>query len=264
MAQVFPSYANTVARATLVAIVLVVTIAAFAGVTFYRSGFVFLQGVTIDQEVPFSHKHHVAGLGIDCRYCHTSVETGPFAGIPPTETCMTCHSQVWNDAPILAPVRDSWSSRSNPVPRPLEWVRVHDVPDFVYFDHSIHINKGVSCESCHGRVDQMPLMRKEHSLQMQWCLQCHRAPERFIRPREDVLTMGYTAEDVLEHLENRAIATAYEGAADTAPESGAREAVGADLRKLSPEQAQLTLGKQLVEEYGIKAGQITDCSTCHR
>jgi hypothetical protein len=147
-----------------------------------------------DQPIPFSHERHVAGNGIDCRYCHTSVEESNFAGIPPTETCMSCHSQILTDAPMLEPVRESFRSGT-----PIQWNRVHDLPDFVYFNHSIHVKKGVGCETCHGRVDRMPLMWKQNTLQMEWCLECHRAPEQFIRPRDQVFTMGYVpAGDQLE------------------------------------------------------------------
>jgi hypothetical protein len=124
--------------------------------------------------------------GIDCRYCHTSVETSPFAGIPPTKTCMNCHSQIWSQAPILEPIRASFRED-----RPVRWVRVHDLPDFVYFNHSIHVKKGMGCETCHGRIDQMPLTLQENSLQMEWCINCHRNPENYVRPRSEVYTMGY-------------------------------------------------------------------------
>lgn len=147
--------------------------------------------VAREQPVQFTHEHHVAGLGIDCRYCHTSVEKSSFAGIPPTETCMSCHSQIWTNAAILAPIRESFKSGI-----PLKWTRVHDLPDFVYFNHSIHVAKGIGCESCHGRVDQMPLMWQQSPLQMEWCLNCHRNPEKMIRPRDQIVTMGYEpAED---------------------------------------------------------------------
>jgi hypothetical protein len=138
------------------------------------------------QPVPFSHKHHNGELGIDCRYCHTSVEESAFANIPPTKTCMNCHSQIWTNAPILEPVRASY--REN---RPLEWTRVHDLPDFVYFNHSIHVAKGVGCATCHGQVDRMPLMYQENSLQMRWCLDCHRNPAKYVRPRDQVFNMAY-------------------------------------------------------------------------
>jgi hypothetical protein len=172
--------------------------------------------VVREQPVPFSHKHHVSGLGIDCRYCHTAVETSSFAGIPPTETCMSCHSQIWFDSPMLEPVRASFQTG-----RALHWTRVHDLPDFVYFNHSIHLEKGVGCSTCHGRVDQMPLTLAEHSLLMEWCLDCHRMPERFVRPRGYIFRMDWT-----------------------------------------PPANQLTLGRRLVKEYGIR--KLTDCYTCHR
>src|SRR5688500_5782987 len=149
-----------------------------------RSPYVNEVGVVRDQPVPFSHKHHVAGLGIDCRYCHTSVETSSFAGIPPTKTCMNCHSQVWADSPMLEPVRSSF--REN---KPIHWTRVNDLADFVYFDHSIHVRKGVSCQTCHGNVDEMPLMWREQTLHMEWCLRCHRDPAQFVVPRENVFQM---------------------------------------------------------------------------
>ncbi|ABA57738.1 quinol:cytochrome c oxidoreductase pentaheme cytochrome subunit [Nitrosococcus oceani ATCC 19707] len=143
-------------------------------------------GAAIEQPVPFSHKHHVSDDGIDCRYCHTSVEKSSFAGIPSTEICMTCHSQLFTDAEVLAPVRASFRAK-----KPLRWKRVNDLPDFVYFNHSIHIHKGIGCVSCHGPVDEMPLTWRAKPLTMQWCLNCHRAPERFVRPREYVFDMNW-------------------------------------------------------------------------
>jgi hypothetical protein len=160
-----------------------------------RSAYVTQVGVVRDQPVPFSHKHHVNGLGIDCRYCHTSVEDSAFAGIPPTQTCMNCHSQIWADSPLLEPVRASWRDRT-----PLPWTRVHDLGDFAYFDHSIHVQKGVGCVTCHGRVDLMPMTWREHTLHMEWCLECHRAPERFVRPRERVFDMEWAPEGDQEEL----------------------------------------------------------------
>lgn len=153
-----------------------------------------------EQPVPFSHEHHVSGLGIDCRYCHTSVEQSSFAGIPPTNTCMNCHRQIWNTSPTLEPVRESY--RTN---RSIQWTRVNDLPDFVYFNHGIHISKGIGCESCHGRVDRMPLTRQENSLQMEWCLNCHRHPERYVRPRDQVFTMGYQPAEDQETLGRRLV-----------------------------------------------------------
>jgi hypothetical protein len=143
-------------------------------------------GVARDQPVPFSHQHHVGGMGLDCRYCHTSVERSAVAGIPPTKTCMNCHAQIWNDSPTLEPVRESFRSD-----RSIAWTRVHDLPDFVYFNHSAHVNKGVGCSSCHGRVDRMPLVHQEKSLQMEWCLECHRNPERYLRPKHEVFNPAW-------------------------------------------------------------------------
>jgi hypothetical protein len=142
----------------------------------------------VEQPVAFSHKHHVRDDGIDCRYCHVSVETSAFAGIPPLSPCMTCHSQLFTKSPMLAPLVDAFRGT-----RPLRWNRVHKLPDFVFFNHSIHIAKGVGCVTCHGRIDEMPLTRRVVSLDMQWCLDCHRAPEKYLRPREHVFDMDWPA-----------------------------------------------------------------------
>lgn len=186
MAQLFPRSANWTLRAGVVAILMGGVVVALLVANSGRSDFLTKVNVPRDQPVPFSHKHHVAGMGIDCRYCHTAVESAAFAGVPPTETCMTCHSQIWTEAPALEPVRVSFRDQL-----PLRWTRVHDLPDFVYFNHSIHVAKGVGCETCHGRVDQMPLTWKAQTLNMEWCLGCHRDPARFLRPRDQVVTMGY-------------------------------------------------------------------------
>jgi hypothetical protein len=186
MAQIFRPTTNTLARFSIVAggALVVVLLLAVGGIVIspYMTGV----GVARRQPVPFSHKHHVGDDGIDCRYCHAAVEESAFAGMPPTKTCMNCHTQIWADSPMLEPVRESWRTG-----RSLEWVRVHKLADFVYFNHSIHVNKGVGCSTCHGRVDQMPLIAKANSLYMEWCLECHRAPERFVRPREYVFSMEY-------------------------------------------------------------------------
>jgi hypothetical protein len=188
MKRTFPPYTNTVARVGLFGAVAIPVALGCAAATFNWSPYVTQVGVPRNQPVPFSHKHHVSGLGLDCRYCHTSVENSSFANIPSVHTCMTCHSQIWKDSPVLAPVRQSYATNI-----PLRWTRVHYLPDFVYFDHSIHVNKGIGCETCHGRVDQMPLMEKTSSLYMAWCLNCHRDPAKYIRPRDQVFTMGYVA-----------------------------------------------------------------------
>jgi hypothetical protein len=186
MGQLFERRANSIARAALIGVPLLVLGAAAAIFAYARSDFWTQVESPLDQPVPFSHQHHVAGLGIDCRYCHTGVEQSSFAGVPPTETCMTCHSQVWKDAPVLEPVRDSWATG-----RPLKWTRVHDLPDYVYFNHSIHVKKGIGCATCHGQVNEMPLTWKTSQLQMRWCLDCHRAPQKYLRPTSEVVDMTY-------------------------------------------------------------------------
>jgi hypothetical protein len=186
MSQIFHRSANTLSKVSLFGVLSLVAGLILLAMALGRSSYVTGAHEYIQQPIQFSHLHHVLDDGIDCKYCHTSVETSAFAGIPPTKTCMNCHSQLFSTEPILEPVRASF--RDN---KPLTWIRVHDLPDFVYFNHSIHVKKGVGCESCHGRVDQMPLMQQERSLQMEWCIDCHRAPERFVRPRSEITTMGY-------------------------------------------------------------------------
>jgi len=186
MPQIFSRSANTLAKLSLALGLLAAGGAISLLIIFGKSSYVTRANEFIEQPLQFSHAHHVGDYGIDCRYCHTSVETSSFAGIPPTQTCMNCHSQLQVDSPSLEPVRASLRED-----RSLRWTRVHDLPDFVYFDHSIHVKKGVGCETCHGRVDQMPLISQQNSLQMDWCLECHRAPEQFVRPRGEVFTMGY-------------------------------------------------------------------------
>jgi hypothetical protein len=186
MAQIFRPSANTLARIILVGLLVILAGLGWFATEFARSDYVTEVGVPREQPVPFSHKHHVGDIGIDCRYCHTSVEISAFAGIPPTETCMGCHSQLFADSPMLEPVRASFRNGT-----PLHWTRVYELPDYVYFNHSIHIHKGVGCSTCHGRVDKMPLMWRTSRLQMEWCLECHRAPERFVRPRDQVYSMEW-------------------------------------------------------------------------
>ncbi len=181
---------KVISRASIVLALIVVAVVSWASIEIYDSGYTTNVNAPRVQPVPFSHQHHVSGLGLNCVYCHTSVETSSFAGIPPTQTCMTCHSQIWNTSQMLEPVRESYRTG-----KPLQWVRVNDLPDFVYFNHSIHINKGVGCVTCHGRIDQMPLTSRQHSLFMQWCLDCHRAPEKYVRPRAEVFNMEWTPKE---------------------------------------------------------------------
>jgi len=232
MAQIFHRSTNSLSRATIFGAAFVVAALFWAAAQVQRSPYVTYAGVVRPQPAPFSHQHHVAGLGIDCRYCHTSVENSRFAGIPPTKTCMNCHAQIWTKAPMLEPVRESFRTDKS-----LVWTRVNDLPDFVYFDHSIHINKGVGCNTCHGPVDRMPLMYNYASLQMEWCLNCHRAPEKNLRPRDQVFNMRYQAPT-----------------ADSPVIVDDKSFVDQD-----------SLGLYLVKAYKLRSERdITSCNTCHR
>ena len=176
MSQIFSRSANSISRVSIVGTVVLLGLLGGLIYELSMSPWVTRQYVAREQPIQFSHERHVAGNGIDCRYCHTSVEQSRFAGIPPTKTCMNCHSQIFSNAPLLEPVRASFNSN-----KPLHWTRVHDLPDFVYFDHSIHVHRGVTCETCHGQVAAMPLMARQQTLHMEWCLECHRDPARFTR-----------------------------------------------------------------------------------
>jgi Cytochrome c7 and related cytochrome c len=186
MSQLFHRNTNIYSRLSIVAVLAFLGFLGWVVATLYLSGYHTGQNNFVEQPIQFSHAHHVGGMGIDCRYCHTTVEESAFANIPPTKTCMNCHSQIWNDAPILEPVRASFRDG-----RPLRWTRVHDLPDFVYFNHSIHVNKGVGCVTCHGQVDQMPLIYQSATLMMNWCLDCHRNPAKYVRPRSEVFNMAW-------------------------------------------------------------------------
>jgi hypothetical protein len=186
MPQIFDRSSNALARMSLVLTGLIVIALGVTLDQLQRSPWVTRQGQRAEQPVPFSHKHHVQGLGLQCQYCHTSVEKSSYAGIPPTKTCINCHAQIWTNAKLLQPVRDSWASGQS-----IPWIKVHDLPDFVYFNHSIHVNKGIGCASCHGRVDQMPLMYAQNTLQMEWCLDCHRNPAKNLRPTGEIYNMAW-------------------------------------------------------------------------
>ena len=225
MAQIFHPSANTLAKASIFGAVFFACFVSYCTMGYDRSPWHSGVGERIDQPVPFSHQHHVKGLGIDCRYCHTSAETSHFAGYPSTKTCMSCHSQIWTNAQLLEPVRTSW--REN---RPIKWQRIHNLPEFAYFNHSSHTTKGIGCSTCHGAVDTMPLMYQYGSLQMQWCLQCHRNPEKYIRPREEIYNLHYAVETDPNHKG----------------------------------ETQESLGEKLVRDYHIHKEQLTNCSICHR
>ena len=186
MAQIFHRSTNVISRLSIFGSVFIFALLGGALYELGMSPFYTNVNVAREQPVPFSHKHHVGELGLDCRYCHISVEKSSFAGIPPTQTCMTCHSQIWTNAPMLEPVRASYRNDKS-----ISWTRVNALPDFVYFDHSIHVSKGVGCTTCHGPVGEMPLTWRAESLYMSWCLDCHRAPEKYLRPKSEVFNPNY-------------------------------------------------------------------------
>ncbi len=221
MAAVFGPKWNVIARGTLVLLVLGLGGLGAWAYLYMWSSYATDVGRYVTQEVPFSHKHHVRDDGLDCRYCHKTAEVSRFAGIPPTNTCMHCHWQIWTEAAVLEPVRASWRSGG-----PLVWNRVNRLPDYVYFAHSIHVNKGIGCETCHGRIDAMPLTTKEQTLYMKWCLDCHRNPAPNLRPRDKIYEMGWAP-----------------------PQDDAE-------RK--------ALGEKLMQEYKIDQTRITNCTACHR
>ena len=186
MAQLFRPSSNYIAKLSIaVALILVCSTIAIAYVI-DRGPWITDVGVAPVQPIYFSHKHHVKDDGIDCRYCHTSVETSSYAGLPPTETCMSCHSQIWNNATVTEPIRQSWSTGKS-----IEWSKVHKLPAYVYFNHSIHIAKGVGCSTCHGQINEMPWVYKVNTLYMNWCLQCHRNPAAYLRPKTEIFNMDY-------------------------------------------------------------------------
>jgi hypothetical protein len=218
--QIFHRSFNTISRLTIFGAVFFVAFLGWCLSVVARSSYVTNVGIVRDQPIPFSHEHHVTGLGIDCRYCHTSVEQSAYPGMPSTKICMNCHQQIWVGSEMLAPVRESYRTGT-----PIEWTRVHRLAEFVYFDHSVHVNKGVGCVSCHGQVNEMPLTWQHGTLLMEWCLNCHRAPEKHLRPKgEPVFDMDWTPER--DHT------------------------------------TQDELGPRLALEYHV--GKLIHCSTCHR
>ena len=185
MAQLFPRAANQIAKASVVLAAVGAALAAvLLMVVIPRSSWVTRQHEAREQPVPFYHKHHVAGMGIDCRYCHTQVEVSPHANLPGVQTCMNCHKLIGRESKLLAPVRDAWENKI-----PIPWVRVHNLPDYVYFNHAAHLRGGVGCISCHGHVQLMDTVAVVKPLSMGWCLDCHRNPEPNLRPPEEVTNM---------------------------------------------------------------------------
>jgi hypothetical protein len=301
MAQVFDRSSNALVRLSLVLTGLIVIALGVTLNELQRSPWVTRQGQRPDQPVPFSHKHHVEGLGLQCQYCHTSVEKSSYAGIPPTKTCMNCHSQIWTDAQLLEPVRNSWATGES-----IQWIRVHDLPDYVYFNHEIHVNKGIGCASCHGRVDEMPLMYEENTLQMEWCLNCHRNPAVNLRPTAEIYNMAWagpsTDKPVWCTATGKSGPTAGDASCTTTdpgtgqnpeiaqaeaptpidqsrPQSGTKLqphpqsepgsvsnvpviTMPASYQKFT---SQIDLGHYLMQQYHIRsANELSSCETCHR
>lgn len=251
MAQIFHRSANSLARMSLILAGCAAMALGLAANELQRSPWVTRQGERAEQPVPFSHQHHVGGLGLNCQYCHTSVEKSSFAGIPPTRTCINCHSEIWTNAQLLEPVRASMREG-----RSLWWTRVHDLPDFVYFSHEIHIAKGVGCATCHGRVDEMPIMYAENSLQMEWCLDCHRNPAKNLRPKSQTYNMGWVGPSTDKPV----------WCADNAKSCTTEHPLdAANKEKWTQYTDQMTLGRFLVAQYHVRTPwEITSCETCHR
>jgi len=221
MPQIFKPSADTWLRLTLLSIFAAVVGGGLFGTGFARSSYLTRQGWPVEQPVPFSHKHHAGDLGIDCRYCHADVERGRYAGLPAGHVCMTCHSQLWTGAAALAPVRAAFAAG-----KPLAWTRVSALPGYVYFDHHIHIARGVACVECHGRMDQMPLAWRAEPFQMRFCIECHRDPAPRLRPPGEVTRMDWTGWE--KNPANRGY------------------------------------GEAAMRRFHIQPARITDCSTCHR
>lgn len=186
MKQPFRRWTNVGSKGSIIGTLLALALIAWIGIACVSSSYGTAVGVAPVQPIPFSHQHHAGVLGIDCRYCHTSVERSSFAGIPPTKTCMNCHSQMWVGSDMLEPVRQSYREK-----RAIRWKRVYNTPGFVYFDHSIHVHKGIGCTSCHGQIDEMPFTFQSHTLLMQWCIDCHRNPAEEVRPLSEVFSVNY-------------------------------------------------------------------------
>jgi Cytochrome c7 and related cytochrome c len=232
MPQIFHRSMNSVGKIVVLGLPLMFAGTALSLAIFYRSGYATGMNEVIEQPVPFSHKHHVGELGIDCRYCHNSVETSSYAGIPATKVCMNCHQQIWTGAELLEPVRESYK-----LDKPIVWTKVYNVPQYTYFNHSIHIGKGVGCVECHGQVDEMPLIFQAKTLLMEWCISCHRDPEKHLRPPEEVFSMTWKPSQETFN-----------------PKTG-------EKYPTDPE----ALGKMLMENHGIRSPMaLTSCSICHR
>lgn len=253
MPQVFKPSSNSIAKIAVMSIAAFPFVAGLGLAVMSRSPMNTKVEVPRNQPVPFSHQHHAWELGIDCRYCHVGVEKSAFAGVPGSETCMSCHSQIWTNSPLLEPVRKSYETGT-----PIRWVRVNKLPEFVFFNHSIHITRGINCNTCHGPVEDMPITYKGNSFQMAWCLDCHRAPEKFLSRNEDpndpkMATMS--PRDQVFHTYWKLQSGKDLSARD-------KELMRGDLAPATGEE--LDKGREVVSAYGVKVQQLADCSVCHR
>lgn len=267
MAQLFKPVANTLATVSLIV---------GAGLPFVLLG---ASQITrspagtkvnnpIDQPVPFSHKHHVKELGIDCRYCHYMVEDAATASVPATEVCMSCHSQIWTNSPMLAPVRDSYENN-----KPLKWNKVNAVPDFVYFDHSIHVARGISCNTCHGAVQEMHITWKGNAFRMAWCLDCHKNPGKFHLEEgsSDHSHDGHGHGDEHEgaHAESVSTLTPRQRIFEVYRKIAAGEKLTDQEHKLAIGQTQqlpadrVHAGYKEMQQQGVNITQLQDCYVCH-
>ncbi len=246
MAQIFRPGANTVAQASLLVVAAGAFLTFAAGSQLSRSPYNTKVDIPLGQPVPFSHKHHAKELGIDCRFCHTSVETSAKAGVPSTDTCMTCHSQVWPNSPLLEVVRQSEATGT-----PIRWLKVNEVPDFVYFNHSIHVDRGISCNNCHGEVQEMHLTWKGREFQMAWCLECHNSPESYMYEVEDSdLTPRQQVFELYRKVSNgEALSPVEKKLAQGLPQRVPKDKVHE--------------GVQLMKDREINVTQLADCYVCH-
>ncbi|HVJ08973.1 MAG TPA: cytochrome c3 family protein [Acidisarcina sp.] len=282
MAQIFDRSSNALARMSLVLTGLIVIALGVTLDQLQRSPWVTRQGQRADQPVPFSHKHHVQGLGLQCQYCHTSVEKSSYAGIPPTKTCINCHAQIWTNANLLLPVRTSWAMGNS-----ITWTKVHDLPDYAYFNHSIHVNKGLGCSTCHGRVDEMPLMYQQNTLQMEWCLNCHRNPAKNLRPTTEIYNMAWQSPTTdkpvwctTSGLKSGIPTAQTVNCVTTDPAPGGVQAASLAMLPASQRSvaaivpaslsytrftSQDALGKYLLQQYNIRSPrELSSCEVCHR
>lgn len=250
MAQLFKPSTNTLARLGVMLAAGAPVIAILVGMQISRGSSNTKVGQAHDQPIPFSHEHHVSELGIDCRYCHTSVEESAKAGMPSSDTCMTCHSQIWTNSPLLEPLRQSYAKN-----QPLKWVQLNKTPEFVYFNHAVHVNKGISCNHCHGAIQKMQMAYKARTLFMAWCLECHKEPEKYLYTDKTSGTVS-PREQVFNLYKKYQVDPRMQGA----PDVEKRLASGGEQRNA----ASAAEGLELLEKRGIRRKALADCSICHR